>query len=92
MLPPNIIKTKILDPSFRRNFMTEIDLVVENQERNKEPVSYITAIVELCEKHEIEPESIGTFLPKQYKDRIRMEAESLNLIKKKKNASKLPID
>ena len=52
--------------------------------------SYIDAVVDYCLKSDIEIESIKKLLSASLKDKIKTEAESLNLVKGAKTG-KLPI-
>lgn len=52
--------------------------------------SYIDAVVDYCEKKDIEIESIKKLLSPSLKEKIKAEAEDLNLITGNKT-SKLPI-
>lgn len=44
--------------------------------------TYISAIVEYCEKHNLDIESIVKLIPKPLKEKIRNDAERLNFITK----------
>ena len=52
--------------------------------------SYIDAVVDYCDKNDIEIESVKKLLSTSLKDKIKTEAESLNLVKGNKTG-KLPI-
>lgn len=53
--------------------------------------SYIDAIVDYCTKRGIEIETIKKLLSPSLKDKIKVEAENLNLIKGSNGGGKLPI-
>lgn len=67
------------------------DLVKEIEEivRTQREKSFIDAIITLCEKHDIEPESIAKILDKPTIERLRHEYGNLNYLKKSKG--KLPL-
>lgn len=68
------------------DFCKEVEEVVRSQ-REK---SYMDAILIVCEKHGIEPESVAKSLTKPIKERLKAEAQRLNLIKSK-SSNKLPL-
>lgn len=49
----------------------------------KHKISYIDAILELCETNNLEPEAISKSLSKPIKEKIELEATSKNLLKRK---------
>ena len=51
-------------------------------------LSYIDAVLAVCENKNIDPEVIGKFLSKPIKEKLETEARELNLLKNKK--PKLP--
>lgn len=71
--------------SIQKRFSEEVEKIVE-----KGKSSYIEAVIEVCEKHGIDPSSVGKFLPKSMKERLRVEGQDLNLIPKDKKQSRLP--
>jgi hypothetical protein len=66
------------------DFSKEVEEFVKKQ---KEP-SYIDAVLHLCEKHGVEPDTISKLLSKPIKERLKVEGQQLNLLKRD---SKLPI-
>lgn len=60
-------------------------LVQKNPDHN-----YITAIVEYCEKNNIDLESVSKLISKPLKEKIRWNATELNFMKKTSKA-KLPL-
>ena len=68
------------------NFCKEVEETVRNQ-REK---SYMDAILAVCEKHGIEPESVAKSLTKPIKERLKAEAQRKNLIRSK-SSGRLPI-
>jgi hypothetical protein len=70
------------------NFCKEVEEVVRNQ-REK---SYMDAILLVCERYGIEPESVAKTLTKPIKERIKSEAQRKNLMRgKSKSSGKLPL-
>lgn len=68
------------------NFCKEVEETVRNQ-REK---SYMDAILAVCEKHGIEPESVAKSLTKPIKERLKAEAQRKNLIRSK-SSGRLPL-
>jgi hypothetical protein len=58
--------------------------------KNRKDGRYIDAILELCEKHGIEPESIAKLVTKPIREKLKSEFEDRNMIRGKK--TKLPLD
>ena len=52
---------------------------------------YIDVILELCEKHGIEPESVAKLVTKPIREKLKAEFEIKNMLKGGKKA-KLPLD
>ena len=52
---------------------------------------YIDVILELCEKHGIEPESVAKLVTKPIREKLKAEFENKNMLKVGKKA-KLPLD
>ena len=78
MMQPELYKTKTLDPGFKKLFLREIAYFVKHR---KEP-SYLEIILELCEKHEVEPESVAGLLTQPIRERLEVEATNLNFLPK----------
>ncbi len=69
-----IIETKFLSSE---KFSLEIEkYVIENQ------CNYIEAIISYCEENEIELETVPKLLSKPLKERLKINAEHLNFLKK----------
>lgn len=49
------------------------------------------AVVLYCEEKEIDPSTVGPMVNKSLKEKIKMEAQELNLLKEKGKSGKLPI-
>lgn len=62
-------------------------LEVENLVKNKE-FTYMDAIIHLCESNNIEISNANNFINKPIKDKLQLEAESLNFLPK---TSRLPL-
>ena len=74
----------IVKLDFKNRFSKEVEMHVQ-----KNGGDYMDAILELCEKHEIEPEVSGKYLSKPIIEKLQIEASDRNLIKQKKSG-KLP--
>jgi hypothetical protein len=48
-------------------------------------LTYIEAVLSICEKYDIEPESMKQILPKAIKEKIERDALTLNMLKYKIN-------
>jgi hypothetical protein len=68
------------------SFSKEIEELCKNRKDGR----YIDAILELCEKHGIEPESIAKLVTKPIREKLKSEFEDRNMIRGKK--TKLPLD
>jgi len=77
-------KTKILDPNFRKSFLKELQTSVKQNEEKSGNANCIETILELCEKYDVEPESINPIINRAIKAKIREEAIEKNLMKGKK--------
>ena len=64
-------------------FMANIESIVQ-----KTRMTYIDAVLHYCEENNVEPESLGRLVNKSLKQKIQVEAENLNFLKK---SSTLPI-
>ena len=69
----------------KEKFAEEIEQIVLNTSMN-----YIDAIVDYCEKNNIDVESVGKLVSKPLKDKIKCDAMELNYLKKTSRA-KLPL-
>jgi|MDTC01.2.fsa_nt_gb hypothetical protein len=65
----------------------ELELKIETI-RNREGDGYLSAIVTLCEENDIEPAFVAKMLSKPMKEKLKLEGEDLNLLKK---SSRLPL-
>lgn len=67
-------KASIMDPDIREKFNRDIrNIVIDDPE-----VSYIEAILEVCEVYSIEPEAASKLITKPIKDRVEIEARKRN--------------
>ena len=76
------IESKFLTP---QEFAMEIEKIVAENELN-----YIDAILDYCEKNNLEVESITKLISKPLKERLKWDATRLNFMKRTSRA-KLPI-
>jgi len=76
------IESKFLTP---QKFAMEIEKIVAENELN-----YIDAILDYCEKNNLEVESITKLISKPLKERLKWDATRLNFMKATSRA-KLPI-
>ena len=60
---------------------TEFSLFIE-EEVSKSNISYMDCVLNYCQENDIDPESLKSLINQSLKDKIRVEAESLNMIKK----------
>ena len=65
----------------------DLNLTIEEIVKNTE-LSYMEAVLDYAKKSEIEPEAMAKMLNQSIKDKIEVEAQSLNMLKK---TSKLPL-
>ena len=65
----------------------DLNLTIENIVQNKE-LSYMEAVLYHAQSMELEPEAMAKMLNKSIKDKIEVEAQNLNMLKK---SGKLPI-
>jgi len=67
---------------------TEFSMYIEKQAvlRN---IGYFEMLMEYCEQNNIEPIAVSSFVTSSLKEKIRAEAEEMNLLKKSKT-NKLP--
>lgn len=63
---------------------------VEELCRTNRDSSVIDAILELCEKYEVEPESVAKLVSKPIKERLKAEFEQRNMLKGGRK-SRLPL-
>ena len=65
----------------------DLNLTIENIVQEKE-LSYMDAVLYHAQTLELEPEAMAKMLNQSIKDKIEVEAQSLNMLKK---TSKLPL-
>jgi len=58
-------------------------LPMEIEDIVKSGSNYIDAVIEICHKYDLEPESMKQLLPKHIKEKIESDASELNLLKYK---------
>jgi len=67
----------------------KFSLIIEDIVKEKK-ITYMDAVISYCEKNDIDPSSIGPLVNKSLKEKIKEEAEKLNLVEKSSTAV-LPI-
>ena len=65
----------------------DLNLTIEQLVKEKE-LSYMDAVLHYAQTSEIEPEAMAKMLNQSIKDKIEVEAQNLNMLKK---TAKLPI-
>ena len=65
----------------------DLNLTIEEIVKDKE-LSYMEAVLHYAQKSEIEPEAMAKMLNQSIKDKIEVEAQNLNMLKK---SGQLPI-
>ena len=74
----------LFDKNFQNTFIRDVeDYVLKNNG------TYIDAILEMCEKYEIEPQIAARFLTQPIIEKVAVEGIDINILKEKN--SKLPI-
>ena len=68
----------------------EFSLEIEKIKKEKRGISYLDAMLHYCEMNEIDPSTIGSLTSKALKEKIKIEAMNLNLLKQKAGGN-LPI-
>ena len=58
------------------------------KERNRSGEGYMDAVLTVCDDHDMDPKFAASMLSKPMKEKIRLEGEEMNLLKK---SSRLPI-
>lgn len=71
--------------SLQKKFADEVEKLV-----SKGNTTYIHAVIDVCEKHGIDPSSVGRFLPKAMKERLKVEGQDLNILPKDRKQKRLP--
>ena len=74
--------------NIEENFSKEIEELCKTK---KEGFAYIDAILELCEKYGVEPESVAKLLTKPIREKLKAEFEDRNMMRGSKK-SRLPLD
>ena len=69
------------------NSSNEFSMFIE-KEAIKRKIGFMEMLMEYCEEKEIDPVAIASMLSSSLKEKIRAEAEELNLLKK---SGKLPL-
>ena len=83
------MKVKLMEDNYSDEFIitkqfsnsTEFCLYIEEEVMMKD-ISYMDCVLQYCVENDIDPESIKSLINQSLKDKIRVEAENLNMIKK----------
>lgn len=82
-----------LDDLFDNKFMTAAKFSMEIEEivrTNNGGLNYIEAVIVYCEQNDIELDTVSKLISKPLKEKIRVDAQHMNFMKKTSRA-KLPI-
>lgn len=60
----------------------EFSIFIEEQVKEKK-CGYMEAVIAYCDDHDIDPQNVSSLISQSLKDKIRVEAEELNYIKKR---------
>jgi transcription elongation factor GreA-like protein len=63
----------------QKRFVAELEAIIAKSKR----VSTIETVLNMCEKHNVDPEIVAGFLPQTIKDMIESEGREYNLLPKK---------
>ena len=95
-----LVIDNVLDPSeevsnvflITKQFKTTTDFSIHVEKQAKETqVSCMDVLVEYCIKRDLDIESVATIITSSLKEKIKAEAEQLNMLKKRGSAARLPI-
>lgn len=75
----NLSDSFIITKQFKNS--TEFSLFIE-EEVSRKNISYMDCVLDYCKDNDIDPESLKSLINQSLKDKIRVEAENLNMIKK----------
>jgi hypothetical protein len=64
------------------SLQTDFCRQIEDLYRSRKDTTYMAVIVDLCEKHGIEPEAAAKLLTKPIKERLKAEGQKSNMLKK----------
>lgn len=60
----------------------DFSLFIEDKARNSK-LSYLDIVLDYCKENDIDPDSLKSLINQQLKDKIRIDAEESNLIKRR---------
>ena len=83
----NGLKIQIVKWSVIIDMTIDLNLTIEQIVKDTE-LSYMEAVLDYAKKSELEPEAMAKMLNQSIKDKIEVEAQDLNMLKK---SAKLPI-
>ena len=61
---------------------TEFSLFIEEQIKGTR-LTYLEMVLEYCKNNDVDPESLKSLINQQLKDKIRLDAEDANMLKKR---------
>jgi len=85
-LKKELTDSMVITKRFRSS--NEFSLYIE-EKVHKEKISYMDAVIQYCNEIDIDVESISKLINQPLKDKIQIEAEEQNYLKKKRG--KLPL-
>lgn len=60
----------------------EFSLFIEDKARNSK-LTYLDIVLDYCKENDIDPDSLKSLINQQLKDKIRIDAEESNLMKRR---------
>ena len=69
---------------------TDFSIHIEKQAKQSE-ISCMDILVEYCIKRDLDIESVAALITSSLKEKIKAEAEELNMLKKRGSSARLPI-
>lgn len=64
------------------NLQADFCRQVEELYKSRKDTTYMEVIVDLCERHGIEPEAAAKLLTKPIKERLKVEGQKYNMLRK----------
>lgn len=74
------------------NLQHDFSKEVEENTLKKKDGKYLETVLELCEQYGIDPEAAAKLLSKPLREKLKIEFESLNMVRGRRKKSKLPLD
>ena len=66
----------------------QFSLKIEEVKRNSGDMTYMDAVLHFCDENKIDPAEVGKLISKPLKEKIKLDAQELNLLAK---TGKLPL-